>query len=35
QCGGLDWTGSTCCADGHECTKMGKGDCYSQVTIGG
>eukprot|EP00903_Cladosiphon_okamuranus_P020895 g19188.t1 len=30
QCGGLDWTGSTCCEEGYECVEMGSGECYSQ-----
>lgn len=29
QCGGQDFTGSTCCEDGLECTVMAA--CYSQV----
>eukprot|EP00752_Nemacystus_decipiens_P005992 g5411.t1 len=29
QCGGLGYTGSTCCADGLECREMSPG-CYSQ-----
>jgi len=30
QCGGVGWTGPTCCAEGSTCTK--NGDYYSQCT---
>lgn len=29
QCGGLEWTGSTCCMEGYECVAVA--ECYSQV----
>lgn len=32
QCGGDSWEGSTCCGEGLECTAMGGGTCYWQVT---
>lgn len=32
QCGGDNWKGSTCCADGLECRAMGEGACYSEVS---
>eukprot|EP00752_Nemacystus_decipiens_P013638 g12091.t1 len=30
QCGGDDWAGSTCCADGYECVDVSQEGCYSQ-----
>ncbi|CAN0552340.1 unnamed protein product, partial [Ectocarpus sp. 12 AP-2014] len=30
QCGGKDWTGSTCCMDGYDCTQMVEDGCYAQ-----
>ena len=33
QCGGYLWEGSTCCEEGLQCTAMGGGTCYWQVTI--
>ena len=31
QCGGEDWTGSTCCAGGYECVDVSGVGCYEQV----
>ncbi|CAM9648942.1 unnamed protein product, partial [Ectocarpus fasciculatus] len=30
ECGGKDWTGSTCCMEGYECTQMVEDGCYAQ-----
>lgn len=31
QCGGTNWTGSTCCTEGYKCRVMGSGTCFSEV----